>query len=278
MAFLGNEAHAKAAHDLQGSHISEGRTAWIDYATLDGRMVAVKVFKSQSAQYRLAAMREIAVLSTVQHENLMTMLMVQEEQGMPKLIIEWCAGGDLFRLLHKSCIELQWSHQVKVLTDVAAGMTFLHEHKPRIMHRDLKSLNLLLQCAYSEQSLPWVKVSDFGSSRMQESSDRAAWSSLTKCVGTWPWMAPEVPSGNYDHRADLYSFAMVMFEVFAGEIPFEGLEMHGLPASFYRGAVPDLDAISPEMPDAVLELLLASWSQDSAERPTFERIQQVITT
>eukprot|EP00448_Togula_jolla_P007224 CAMPEP_0170598562 /NCGR_PEP_ID=MMETSP0224-20130122/16316_1 /TAXON_ID=285029 /ORGANISM="Togula jolla, Strain CCCM 725" /LENGTH=301 /DNA_ID=CAMNT_0010923127 /DNA_START=112 /DNA_END=1014 /DNA_ORIENTATION=+ len=272
-----------------GSVLGEGRTAMIYGITSAYKRVAVKTFKCSTVQYQLAARREIAILSVVKHENLITLISVFEKTGMPRLVLELCEGGELFALLHLRDLDVQWDHKLKILSDVAKGMMCLHDNQPMIMHRDLKSLNILLSQVYSEEKLPCVKVSDMGSCRMlccsPHGSD-ATWSTLTKNVGTWPWMAPEVPSGFYDNKADVYSFSMVMFEVLAQELPFEDFEGEkpsaataaSAPDPALLGRRPDLEAISPEVSKPILELQLGTWQQDPELRPSFATVLRVISS
>jgi len=258
--------------------MGEGSTALISRRVLAGRMVAIKTFKCSLLKYRQAAWREIAALSMLKHENVIDLLSVDEAHDMPKLVLEFCAGGDLFTLLHAGDRIIPWEHKVKILNDVASGMAYLHGHEPMIIHRDLKSLNLLLLSAYSTKQLPRVKVSDLGSCHVRECRADAASSSLTRSVGTSPWMAPEVLSGIYDHAVDVYSFGMVIFEVLAQELPFEGEDMSAVPQLALQGSRPDLDAIPPEVPTAVLEQMQRSWLKNPGDRPSFATMLSAISS
>jgi len=114
-------------------------------------------------------------------------------KGLFRIITEYCAGGCCFELLH-NCdhIDLSWVQQHKMCTDVALAMDYLHKFNPQIIHRDLKSLNLLLaEPIVSSVDIPRVKVSDFGLSRMNDTADED-WGRMTKAAGTCHWMAPEV--------------------------------------------------------------------------------------
>merc|ERR1719198_501572 len=97
-----------------------------------------------------------------------------------------------------------------------------------IIHRDLKSLNLLLlKRVERQQDVPVVKVSDFGLSRMQDSAYDFDWKkiTMTNAAGTFHWMAPEVFTGTrYDEKVDVYSYAMLLFEVICREMPFEEVD------------------------------------------------------
>merc|ERR1719379_2672018 len=148
-----------------------------------------------------------------------------------RIITEFCSGGCCFELLHNmEDIELSWRQKTKMCRDVAQAMQYLHSFNPQIVHRDLKSLNLLLQTpVICEEDVPVVKVSDFGLSRMKDQTDE--WGKMTNAAGTCHWMAPEVFMGtSYDEKVDIYSYAMILFEIICREIPFEEEE----PASVGR--------------------------------------------
>ena len=134
------------------------------------------------------------------------------------VVTEFCSGGCLFELLHNSDLfDLSWPQKGKMLMDVANAMNYLHspeQGKPTVIHRDLKSLNiLLLEPVMTLGDVPHCKVTDFGLSRIT-SDGSADFGTMTSAVGTCHWMAPEVlQSNHYDQKADVYSFGMIMFEV-----------------------------------------------------------------
>merc|ERR1719409_2333242 len=101
----------------------------------------------------------------------------------------------------------------------AAAMDYLHQFHPQIIHRDLKSLNLLLERPVnSPHDTPHVKVTDFGLARMMDVS--LTDTHMTAGVGTPYWMAPEIFAGTtYDEKVDVYSYGMVLFEILARRIP-----------------------------------------------------------
>merc|ERR1712060_699480 len=103
-------------------------------------------------------------------------------------------------------------------------MDHLHNFDPQIIHRDLRSLNLLLVKAFNAGVCePIIKISDFGMARMRDMDK--AWGQMTKEVGTLHWMAPEILVGcNYNERVDIYSYAMVLYEVLCEVPPFDDVE------------------------------------------------------
>ena len=101
----------------------------------------------------------------------------------------------------------------RVSCGAARGMAYLHSGNPPVLHRDLKSANLLLDESYT------TKVCDFGLSRLKDQAR-----SMTANCGTVQWMAPEVlANGSYDEKADVYSFGIIVWELLTRECPYEGM-------------------------------------------------------
>lgn len=234
---------------------------------------------SMGAKEQLAFDREVQILPEIDHENLVKFWGVCSLNRPFRVICEYCRGGCAFDLLHNADhVELMLEQQMKMAVDVAAAMKYLHEVP--IVHRDLKSLNLLLtEVVATSQDIPHVKVSDLGLARMQDVSDGSGegWGRMTKAAGTFHWMAPEVfHSQAYDEKVDVYSFSMVLFEVFCREIPFEDEEPINVGQLVCEGHRPDLEAVPPGYPRVISNLMQCCWAENPAERPPFERILPVL--
>ena len=140
-------------------------------------------------------------------------------------------------------------------------MNFLHTHSPIIIHRDLKSLNILVDQDWN------VKVSDFGLSRFKVSS------LMTGQCGTYQWMAPEVVRGhNYTEKADVYSFGINLWEIYTRNIPYHNMvPIQAAVAVMNQGLRPVLPKTTPiEYSSLVSEC----WDQNPNLRPSFEVILQ----
>mmetsp|Transcript_123697 Transcript_123697/g.200998 ORF Transcript_123697/g.200998 Transcript_123697/m.200998 type:complete len:193 (-) Transcript_123697:91-669(-) len=187
------------------------------------------------------------------------------------------SGGTVFDVLHcDDTVELQWNQQLRMCSDVASAMDYLHKFNPQIIHRDLKSLNLLLSKKItSPEDIPLVKVSDFGLAKMKDHSEE--WGKMTVAAGTFHWMAPEVQTGHYDEKADVYSYAMVLYEIICCEVPFDDLEPAEVPEAVCGGARPDLEAVPDDCPDKLLELMIICWNEDPSRRPSFAQISVALT-
>jgi len=166
-----------------------------------------------------------------------------------------------------------------MLLDVAEGMAYLHSQDPIILHRDLKSCNMLLtKPIKNEGQTPHAKVADFGLSRAAKTPEAF----MTKCVGTWRWMAPEVfYSNEYDQRIDVFSFGVLMYEVLSGKIPYEDVwpvnskavnPRIGLHIS--NGHRPNVGLVQPGCPQKSVSIMQECWDSDRTKRPNFSYLKR----
>ncbi|CAE8624171.1 unnamed protein product [Polarella glacialis] len=261
--------------------VGKGVTAEVFRGEWKGKEVCIKQIllgkKITSHKHQVAFSREVSVLSKLKHPHLLELFGVCFGNKLC-VITEFCSGGSLFELLHNCYeIELQWSQKTKMATDVASAMHYLHTFKPQIIHRDLKSLNLLLaKPVLDSKTTPIVKVADLGLARMKDMD--AEWEKMTKSVGTCHWMAPEVISGRYDVKADVYSYAMCLFEIICRQVPFEDEEGADVINLIGSGKRPELqEAVPPGCPKGLTELMVKCWDQEPDARPEFSSILAVVS-
>jgi hypothetical protein len=166
---------------------------------------------------------EIELMASFAHRNVLGLLGVAwNTLENLLLIMEYMDRGDLQHVLqhHNGSAqqadecdndEFSWaSHKAKIARDVACGLEYLHSLKPIVVHRDLKSKNVLIDDNYE------AKLSDFGVSRLRRGQE-----TMTAGVGTAYWTAPEVLAGHkYSEKADVYSLGVVLTELDTGELPF----------------------------------------------------------
>jgi len=263
--------------------VGAGCTAEVFRGTFRGHVVAVKQIdwnKSRLGEKEQRAFdREVGIMPLLSHPNLVAFVGVCTLQKPLRIITEFCDGGCAFELLHNmEHIELEWFQQLKMIRDVTLAMSYLHSFNPQIIHRDLKSLNLLLLRAIrTGRDLPVVKVSDFGLSRMKDQAPNSDWGKMTIAAGTCHWMAPEVVLGSkYDEKVDVYSYSMLLFEIVCREIPFEDEEPASVATLVCQGHRPDLEAVPPDCPDLLRDLMIACWAHDARKRPGFDRILAIM--
>jgi len=260
--------------------IGEGTTATVYLGRLRGQTVAVKEIRALQDDIdgcmMQAVQRELRVLSRVNHPNILHFIGLVTTTLPLRLALEYCGGGSLFELLHNCWnIPLSWNPQrLKILMDTARAADYLHNFDPPIIHRDLKSLNLMLLNPITNQFVvPHVKLADFGLARFHERA-------MTQGVGTKHWTAPEVLTGTaYTDKADVFSFAMVAYEVVCRHVPFERLDPTRVARLTREGKRPDLedDSIVPkEVPAGLLDLIIMCWNQKPEARPSFSQIVTLV--
>jgi serine/threonine protein kinase len=280
---LGAELELNPAEITQGAEpCGKGRTATVFRGTFRGNEVAIKVLDFEKSRLgrkeQNAFDREVNIMATVDHANVVRMFGVTSVCRPFRMITEFCGGGCLFTLLHnRDDIEIEWPQTMKMCQDVANGMNYLHNHDPQIIHRDLKSLNLLISRPgriddFTDATVPLIKVCDFGLSKMKDQATEE-WERMTQGAGTCHWMAPEVHRGtSYDEKVDIYSYAMIMFEVICREVPFEDKPPKEAVRLAIEGERPDMEAVPPDCPPELSDIMVACWHDDPRHRPSFGSI------
>lgn len=257
--------------------VGSGTTAEVFRGSWHGTDVAVKKLR-HSGPLSVEFTRELSVLLRLRHPNLV-LFMGASMQAQPMIISEFCAGGTVFMLLHqRPALPLAWRQRLKVAIDVAKGMNFLHRRQ--VVHRDLKSLNLLLVGQlHSMGEVPAVKISDFGLSRMAQPEQQKVQACMTSGAGTYHWMAPEVLDGHiYDEKVDVYSYGICLFELIARRIPYDGsgLEPVSIAVAVSKGRRPDLRCVPQDCPADLRFTMECCWAHCPTGRPGFDTILETL--
>lgn len=288
--------------DLElGEGLGTGSTSEVYRGSWHGTDVAAKVLlhqnMQQDARWASRFRRELDVLLELRHPNLVLFMGATTLSRPLTMVSELCEGGTLFQLLHNQpSLRLSWAQRLKAVVDTAKGMNFLHRR--RVVHRDLKSLNLLLASKVSSsEDLPWVKISDFGLSRhlpahAQVAADASGGgvvgsrcsfpaefcaSMMTGGLGTCLWMAPEVLSGSicYNEKVDVYSYGIVLFEILCRRVPFDGSGLQepiAVAVAVSAGRRPDTRCVPADCPLELRKAMECCWVQEPERRPPFDQI------
>uniref|UniRef100_A0A0E0B6R6 non-specific serine/threonine protein kinase n=1 Tax=Oryza glumipatula TaxID=40148 RepID=A0A0E0B6R6_9ORYZ len=195
--------------------IGAGSFGTVHRADWNGSDVAVKILMEQDFhpdRFR-EFMREVAIMKSLRHPNIVLFMGAVTEPPNLSIVTEYLSRGSLYKLLHRSGAKevLDERRRLNMAFDVAKGMNYLHKRSPPIVHRDLKSPNLLVDKKYT------VKVCDFGLSRLKANT----FLSSKSLAGTPEWMAPEVlrdePS---NEKSDVYSFGVILWELMTMQQPW----------------------------------------------------------
>ncbi|KAH0795431.1 TKL family protein kinase [Histomonas meleagridis] len=225
---------------------------------------ALKVLTAKELQgtQRTYFVREVFILATIQNPFLVQFLGYTDTYPYC-IVTQFVECGSLYDALNHSPSSptLSNTDKTNIAMCIAYGMNSLH--KCQIIHRDLKSLNILLD----SNSLP--KIIDFGISRFHTSKSELN----TTTIGTPHWMAPEMfNSSNYDEKVDVYSYGVLLWEMLTGGTPFDGLTPFQIMTAVCQNA--QRPQIPEDSPEGLTNLINACWAQDPTDRPSFEEVFQ----
>ncbi|GLD99053.1 hypothetical protein PINS_up007771 [Pythium insidiosum] len=228
---------------------------------------------------------EIKLNASLQHPNIVALIGASwTTRANLQAVFEYLSGGDLLSYLesNRTPERMVWTRaKLQLAMDVAYALAYIHSLLPSpVVHRDLKSRNILLSSTSSSTSEITAKLCDFGVSRTQSSQQ-----SMTTGVGTSRWLAPEVilGGGAYDAACDVYSFGVVLTELDTHEVPFHdvrGPEGTMLPdvavlrMVAQEGLRPGVSAACPE---ALATLARECMAQDASQRPTASELCKRLT-
>ena len=251
---------------IMGERIGRGAFGEVVRAVYQGTDVAVKRMSS-SAAAASDFVREVQLLIKLRHPHVVLFMGAAITPAELCIVMEYAARGSLWAVLHgRQRSECNPRRRLQWAAETAKGMAYLHSRTPPIVHRDLKSGNLLVDEDWH------IKVSDFGLARTK-SADPAR-----SQVGTYAWMAPELLEQKpYDERVDVYSFAIVLWELLTAVEPFKGLHPMQIMRAVDRGERPPVPP-SPECPPDYVALMEACWSREPEKRPTFkDALQRLVS-
>ncbi|KAI7728262.1 hypothetical protein M8C21_022964 [Ambrosia artemisiifolia] len=179
--------------------------------------VAVKNLLNNRGQAEKEFEVEVEAIGRVRHKNLLRLLGYCAEGAHRILVYEYVNNGNLEQWLHGDvglCSPLTWDIRMKIIIGTAKALTYLHEGlEPKVVHRDIKSSNILLDKLWNP------KVSDFGLAKLL-GADRSY--ITTRVMGTLGYVAPEYAStGMVNERSDVYSFGILFMELITGRYPVD---------------------------------------------------------
>ncbi|KAL2927982.1 Serine/threonine-protein kinase EDR1 [Bienertia sinuspersici] len=245
--------------DLQiGERIGIGSYGEVHRADWNGTEVAVKKFLVQdlTSDVLVQFKCEAEMMIRLRHPNVVLFMGAVTRPPNLSILTEFLPRGSLYRLLHRSGARIDERKRMKMALDVARGMNYLHTCHPTVVHRDLKSPNLLVDKNWV------VKVCDFGLSRLKHHT----FLSSNSTAGTPEWMAPEVLRNEPSNE----NFGVILWELTTLCVPWTGLNpMQVVGAVGFQNR---RLAIPEEIDPTVAQIIQDCWENDPRLRPSFTQL------
>ncbi|KAL1552648.1 LRR receptor-like serine/threonine-protein kinase FEI 1 [Salvia divinorum] len=247
----------------------------------DGNIFALKRIVKVNDGFDRFFERELEILGSIKHKYLVNLRGYCNSPTSKLLIYDFLSGGSLDEALHERADQLDWEVRLNIIMGAAKGLAYLHHDcSPRIIHRDIKSSNILLDGNFD------ARVSDFGLAKLLEDEE----SHITTIVaGTFGYLAPEyMQSGRATEKTDVYSFGVLMLEIVSGKRPTDasfiekGLNIVGwlnflVSEQRQREIVdPHCEGVQIESLDVILSIAIQCVSSLPEDRPTIHRVVQVL--
>ena len=254
------------------SRLAGGGSCTVFRGSLFGLLdVAVKQLHSDADEWNNAQFEtEMQLLCTVTHECICCLLAFSTDGPQRCLVLELCTGGSLETRLACTAVgggappePLKWPERLAIACGIASALDHLHSHRPQLLHRDLKTANVLLDGAGN------AKVADFGTARegpTKQSGDTHM--QTERRVGTRMYMPHEyAESGQFSEKTDSYAFGIVLLELVMalGPRACVGMMMHD--ADFFSALGQHKDARAGEWPAKLVTGLAAAAARCTEFRP-----------
>ncbi|CAF3970321.1 unnamed protein product [Rotaria sp. Silwood1] len=173
--------------------------------------------------------------------------------------------GSLYDVLKWQTLQFTWSDRLSIASQMTKGINYLHKLPKPIIHRDIKSLNILL----TENGRGFVaKIADFGLAKIRHETSRQ--SSHNPVLGTLPWKAPELlKMEKHTEASDVYALGVVLWELGTGCEPYEEADDSTISAFVLRG---DRLNIPANIPSSFAELISGAWAHEPQKRSTCQQL------
>lgn len=260
-----------------GPRIGAGGFGEVYKCKWDNSLVAIKTLQKIEDDDPHAVMAEFMVemklMSKLKHPNIVSFLGASVNAPHLAIILEFMPGGSLYRAIHRRrrndlgpfpILKSMW-----IAFGIAKGLNYLHSQFPKIIHRDLKSPNILLGTNVRE-----VKITDFGLSRLLSRTYIQ-----TRPGGTPEWMAPELLRQDaFDEQSDIYSFGVILWELLMCEKPWK--DDHPMQIVFKVGSRGEkLQSPPPDVCTTnIRDLILKCFSEDPESRPRAPEIVEILNS
>ncbi len=237
------------------------------------RYVAIKVLPAQHAEtpgFSERFAREARAVAQLNHPNILPVIDFGQENGLSFIVMKFVAGGTLKDRLSQ---PINLNETARIVEQIAAALDHAHQHG--ILHRDVKSSNVLLDEG------GWVQLADFGLAKMLSGDEGLTATGVG--IGTPAYMSPEQGQGlAVDQRTDVYSLGVLLYEMAAGRLPYDAETPMAIVFKHIYEPLPLPRRINPALPEEVERIILKAMAKSPADRyasagALAQALQQAVT-
>jgi hypothetical protein len=251
----------------QGGFADVYRGRWLS----QDHEVAIKVIRIQYLGERAKEefIKEISTMHRIRYEHILNMFGACMEPEKYALVVEHMSLGSLYDVLKQQKIQFEWSDRWLIALQITKGINYLHTLPKPIIHRDIKSHNVLM----TESARGFlVKIGDFGLAKIRHETSQQ--STQGPVVGTLQWKAPELLRlGRHTEASDVYAMGIVFWELATGSEPYEDADEATISAYVKGGDRMEMPA---DIPNSFAELITKVWAQDPKQRPTCQQLLHLL--
>lgn len=228
--------------------------------------IVKEIFMKTDKNYEELVLTTLSSITKIKYPNLVICYDFSYTSNNLKMTNEYCKGGSLYDILHgDNKILLSTKQKVKILFDCAKGLYHLHSQKPPIKHQNIHSKNVLIHDAIKDSNSDiFSKISDYGIKNILEKSKNFQMSNIL-------YTAPEYfKEGKYETKSDMFSFGILIWEIFSQKIPFDEIELNQAQILYQltqNRIRPNLKLLLNDIPGEIIRLMKACWDEDLNIRP-----------
>lgn len=241
-------------------HIGKGGMAdvYLAYDVILKREVAIKILKADLVDDSISLQRfekEASSTTKLVHPNIVDVYDVGEQDNEHYIVMEYIKGYTLKQLIRKRG-AIPYKESVWIMKQLASAL--MEAHKNEIIHRDIKSQNVLIK------SDGTIKLSDFG---IAIANGDIEITSKDSVIGSVHYLAPELTKGQpATMQSDIYSLGIVFYELLTGDVPFKGDNAVQVALKHVREQVPSVRKINPEIPESIEKIVLRATAKNPKNR------------
>jgi serine/threonine-protein kinase len=199
--------------------------------------------------------RESLAAASLSHPNIVSVYDVGEQDGIYFIVMEYIQGQTLKEYIRKN-IKMNYNEALNIVYQICLALE--HAHKNGIVHRDIKPHNILI----TDDKI--IKVTDFGIAR---ASSSVTMTNTNNVMGSVHYFSPEQARGGYsDHRTDIYSLGVVMYEMLTGSLPYDAESPITVALKHIQDSVKEPVVTDPSIPKAVNDIVVKAMEKDMTKR------------